>query len=193
MPLFTDSSAAPALRAALGLAIVACALLPAGCDAFKVRIVEKSMEPTIPSGQLVSIDSGAFGDRDPRLGEIVSLRPPAGAERERCGVARAQGEPCSRPTAGTGDGASLIKRVVARAGQRVAIDPDGALVLDGVRQEESFTIPCPLNSGCALPRSVRVPAGHFFVLGDNRPYSSDSRLWGPVRGTAIEGKVEVDG
>lgn len=176
--------------AAWSLALVA-GLCFVSCDFVKVRVIEKSMEPTIKSGQLVAIDSDAFDDRDPHLNEIVSLRPPKGSEGGVCGVPVAQGRPCPRAAPGRSGGPGLIKRVVARSGQRVAIDSDGALVLDGVRQEEPFTIPCQPQAGCALPRSITVPRDHLFVLGDNRPYSSDSRSWGPVPSEAIDGKVEI--
>ena len=55
--------------------------------------------------------------------------------------------------------------------------------------DEPYMQPCD-PAICRLGIPIRVPPGHWFLLGDNRPYSSDSRDWGPVPTRAIIGKVE---
>ena len=170
------------------ICVVGSALVLAGCRG-NVRAVEKSMEPTIRSGDLVTVDYHAYDDADPQRFDIVALTAPAGAESDSCGVLPPRRSPCPRPTELLSDDLSVIKRVIAAPGERVAIGRRGYAIVDGELLDEPYLQPCP-GGGCGLPRAIRVPAGHWFVLGDNRPYSSDSRIWGPVPRDAIEGKVD---
>jgi signal peptidase I len=66
---------------------------------------------------------------------------------------------------------------------------DGLIVRNGDAVEESFADVSDCLSGCDFPRAITVPAGHFFVLGDNRGQSWDSRFWGPVPARALLGRV----
>lgn len=81
---------------------------------------------------------------------------------------------------------SYIKRVVAVAGDRVRID-EGILYVNGRRINEHY-VPTDYEDTRSYPETV-VPTGSYFVLGDHRNLSSDSREFGPVPEQLIYGKA----
>jgi signal peptidase I len=84
---------------------------------------------------------------------------------------------------------NFIKRVVAGPGDPLSV-ADGHVVLNGKRQREAFfTEPCGEGPECDLPREITVPPDHWFMMGDNRGASDDSRFWGPVPTDAIVGRA----
>jgi signal peptidase I len=163
--------------------IVAVALgLALGIQAFLVkpyRIPSESMVPTLQVGQRVLVNRIGMHFGHPSVGDIVVFHPPAGAEQgNECGASHPAIQVCNQPTAGKAD-VNFIKRVVAAPGDHLRI-LDGHVVLNGKRQKESFTEPCGGGEGCNFPQEVTIPAGHYFMMGDNRGSSDDSRFWGPV-------------
>jgi signal peptidase I len=84
------------------------------------------------------------------------------------------------------DGIQTIKRVVAVAGQRVAIR-DADLVVDGNLVTEPYVDHASIDGVYFGP--VTVPAGSVFVVGDHRETSIDSRSYGPIPTTAINGRM----
>lgn len=174
----------------LVLVPVVLAIGLAGCSqsTINARAIQKSMEPTIRSGEYIRVDVHAYDMIEPQVGDIVSLQAPANAEFERCAVRRRREQPCPRSALALTEH-YLIKRIVAGPGQRVSINKEGRARVDGLLQEESFIIPCRIVDLCRLKQTMTVAPAYYFVLGDNRPYSSDSRDWGPVPKKAIEGLV----
>jgi signal peptidase I len=117
---------------------------------------------------------------NPQVGDIITFHPPAGADETppRCGAQQAQDQPCPAPTPERSK-QTFIKRVVGVAGDRISVR-NGHVVRNGQLQREPFINQCAGGQGCDLPRTITVPRGYVFCMGDNRGASDDSRFWGPV-------------
>jgi signal peptidase I len=163
--------------------IVAVALgLALGIQAFLVkpyRIPSESMEPTLNVNQRVLVNRVGTHFGDPDVGDILVFHPPDGAVNGgSCGVTQPHDEPCPRPTAKRAD-VNFIKRVVAGPGDTLSIR-DGHVVRNGKLAKEPFIRACTSGEQCTFSRSITIPPGHWFMMGDNRGESDDSRFWGPV-------------
>jgi signal peptidase I len=164
--------------------IVAVALaLALGIQAFLVkpyRIPSGSMLPTLKIGQRVLVNRLGNRFNDPKIGEIVVFHPPAGAEGtgDTCGDQRTDGKACDKPTAQKAS-VNFIKRVVGLPGDHLSIH-NGHVIRNGKRESDSYIAPCAGGSACNLPQTITVPPDHYFMMGDNRGESDDSRFWGPV-------------
>lgn len=170
-----------ALAVALALAVQAFVVKP-------YQIPSGSMKPTLAIGQRVLVNriSHHLGD-DPEVGDIVVFHPPLGAAPEEqgpgeampeCAVTRQAGEPCA--DGGTQEAeTNFIKRVVAGPGDRLYV-AHGHPVVNGVAAQEDFTLPCGGGPDCNLTKEITIPPDHYFLMGDNRGASDDSRRWGPI-------------
>ena len=174
--------------------IVAVALgLALGIQAFLVkpyRIPSPSMVPTLTPGQRVLVNRIGNNFGDPAIGDVTVFHPPEGAEDgKECGAQHRDDQACPAPTSKKAD-VNFIKRIVAGPGDKVAI-VDGHVILNGKRQDEDFIRPCadPQDPSCNFPTPLRVPADHYFMMGDNRGASDDSRFWGPVPNEWIIGNA----
>jgi signal peptidase I len=165
--------------------IIAVALgLALGIQAFLVkpyRIPSESMEPTLNVGQRVLVNRIGNRFNDPEVGEVVVFHPPRGADTNRCANPDAGSGtpmPCDEATPNRSE-QNFIKRVVAGPGDTIAVR-DGHVVLNGELQDEPYTRPCGGATDCDMPEEITIPADHWFMMGDNRGASADSRIWGPV-------------
>ena len=196
-----DSPASPragrawriAASVGLGLAIVIAGVAIASelnhAPAPVYRIVSGSMEPTLAIGRVVHVDTSAYASATPQVGDVVAFHAPAGATGESpvCGVAHATTEACPQSTPAESD-QIFVKRIVAAPGDTFAV-VNGSVLRNGVLQVEPFPTVCDAVAACNLPTAIAVPAGEWFVMGDNREHSDDSRSWGPVPRAWIVGKV----
>lgn len=164
--------------------------LPSGAhvgSSFLRVVPSSSMQPTLMAGDTVLVDHAAYDERSPRIGDIVVFRPPLGAVGVgRCGRRPPTGQACAIATP-RNLRSSFIKRIVAGPGDRISIR-GGRVVRNGRRAREDFITPCRASGfDCELPRTFTVARGRYYVLGDDRGASLDSRGWGPVAREAIIG------
>ena len=145
------------------------------------RIPSSSMERTLHCAKPGDFCEGRFNDRvianrlayrfgDPERGQIVVFKAPEKARR-----------------CGWGDGGStFVKRIIGLPGELVS-ERDGAIYINGERLSEPYVDPS--LRGRENGNWPRVAPGYYFVLGDNRTHSCDSRTWGTVPRSSLIGPV----
>ena len=130
---------------------------------FHVSVVRgSSMTPGIHDGDRILVDHLSYVLGDVRRGDVAVLRCPLDPSLD------------------------YIKRVIGLPGDRVRIE-GGVVWVNGDRIPEPYL----LEPDCRTSLDLTVAPDHFFVLGDNRPHSSDSREFGEVPRQYLRGRVEV--
>jgi signal peptidase I len=160
--------------AELAVTILVALLLAGLVRAFAFQtfwIPSSSMVPALGVYDRIVVQKAFFSWRDVREGEIVVFSHPAA-------------DHCPGPP---GD---LVKRVIALPGQTIYSSGGGIYINGRLLAEPYLPRYDPLGPPIASKQHpYQVPSGEFYLLGDNRADSCDSRYWGPVKGSSIIGKV----
>ena len=176
----------PRWRVALDYAVtaavaVALAFLVQAYIVKPYRVPTPSMANTVKAGERVLIDRTVYHYRSIRRGDIIAFRGPQVV-----------------------DHIVLLKRVIGLPGDTLSLK-DGLVYVDGKLLYEPYlrssdgsvteTLPASSFGGpvsdapWTLARPYTVPAGHYFMMGDNRMDSYDSRYWGPIARSDVIGRA----
>jgi signal peptidase I len=143
-----------------------------------------SMEPTLQVGDRILVNKLSYHLHGIGRGDIVVFNRP-------------KSENCGGPAVN-----DLVKRVIGLPGETISTS-DGYVDINGKRLNESWLPPShqgitgqgppgnPAGPAANLSSPYKIPANNYYVMGDNRTDSCDSRFWGPISGSLIVGKVEL--
>ncbi len=126
-----------------------------------------SMVPTFQDGQYLIIDEISYRFEAPQRGDVIIFRYPKNPSE------------------------FFIKRIIGLPGETVSIRSDTVLITGADGTNVTLTEPYVVNQGDGPDTSYTVPLGQYFVMGDNRPESSDSRVWGLLPAENIVGRAFV--
>jgi signal peptidase I len=157
----------------LAVVAVAVALLIQAFLVKPYRIPSASMEDTLLIGDRVLVDRISWRFSQPERGDIVVFHPPF-------------------------DGPVLIKRIIGLPGNEISLN-GGFVYVNGKRLDEPYVRRIdgrqepsePFSNGLpwSLQEPYKVPAGSYFVMGDNRTDSGDSREFGPIKRGQFVGRA----
>jgi signal peptidase I len=165
---------------------------PGGASVHAYRVLSESMEPTLPIRATVTVRVGT-----PAVGAIVVAHQPEGPAGQECGpkphMVKAGGAPCDASVRHESK-LKVVTRIVAGPGDEIYVR--GGHVYrkssgsrEFVRERDSYIRACGSRPECDFPDPITIPSGKWFLMGDNRGESNDSRYWGPVPTAWIVGTV----
>lgn len=132
----------------------------------------QSMVPNFQSGEYVLTDKISYRFRSPARGEVIVFHAPPEAHCQE------------------GTGCDFIKRIIGLPGDQVEVK-DNSYYVNNKKLDETY-----IPSGYATypgqytrDKVITLGENEYFVSGDNRPYSSDSRAWGPITDQEIVGRA----
>ncbi len=131
------------------------------------KVSGRSMVPTFMDGDYIFTDKLSFRLREPTHGDIIVLKNPRDESQD------------------------FIKRIIVVPGDTIKVENNSIYVNGQKLNEDYLPKATPTRSGSFLNEGVEITAGpnQYFVIGDNREHSSDSREWGGVTKEEIVGRV----
>jgi signal peptidase I len=124
-----------------------------------------SMDPTFDTGQYLIVDELTYRFTEPNRDDVIIFRYPRDPSQY------------------------FIKRVIGLPGETVKIKNGEVYIVSPTGQTTKLSEPYVVNEGNGADLTVKIPAGEYFVMGDNRPESSDSRSWGLLPQQNIIGRA----
>lgn len=131
------------------------------------QVSGESMDPTFKNKEYILTNLIALRFEDPKQGDVIVFKSPTDKNKD------------------------FIKRVMGVPGDTVRIDNGHVFVNGQLVNESKYLSNSVYTTGGAFLQDgeeITVPDGMYFVMGDNRPYSSDSREWGFLKKSEIIGK-----
>ena len=133
-----------------------------------------SMYPNFENDDFLLTDKISYHFRDPKRGEVIVFKAPPS-------------EPCAE------EECEYIKRIIALPGDRLQIQDDSYFI-NGQKLLESYlsqTVKTEPGSFLSMGKTIVLDEDEYFVSGDNRPYSHDSRAFGLIKKNALIGRAWV--
>jgi signal peptidase I len=125
----------------------------------------ESMHPTFESGDYLIVDEFSYRLSNPQRGDVIVFRLPGDLNK------------------------FLIKRVIGLPGETVRIDHGGVTVVKPDGSVLTLAEPYVVAEDATYTQDTALGPGQYFVMGDNRPRSSDSRVWGTLPRQDIVGRA----
>ncbi len=130
-------------------------------------VVGTSMYPTFSNGDYLIIDELSYRFEKPQRGDIIVFRPPVDLKEH------------------------YIKRIVGLPGETVSVNGN-TVTIKNAEHPNGFTLDEKyVSSERDGVNQVTLGPDEYYVMGDNRSVSSDSRVWGPLKASEISGRVLV--
>jgi len=151
--------------------LIVAVVVAIGIRTFVVQtffIPSASMEPTLMIGDRILVDKISYHLHAVHRGDIVVFATPPG---ENAGP----------------NVKDLVKRIIGLPGERIS-SSGGQVLIDGKPLSEPWLVPGTVTTGIT---PQKIPPGEYFVMGDNRSDSQDSRFFGPIHKSLIVGRVVV--
>ena len=128
------------------------------------RVDGPSMQRTLYTNEYILVDKASYYFHSPQRGDVIVFEYPLDTSK------------------------NFVKRVIGVPGDTVSIDINGTVSVNGKTLDEPYVYQrmCPCD-----PRSVTLQPDQYFVLGDHRGDSDDSRDWGPVPRQDIIGRAAL--